>query len=465
MNDADQHYKTQASIFRILGNENLPRDIPGKRLEILKRICEKEPNFPNTQKWFVVNKIYSKPYRRTLLETLDRYNAHYITQYFDWNCKPHLHALRTWGLGVNQARNIAIQAGKYLSRYAVILDGDCMFTPDGWEAVYQDIQQEQYPYLSIPSKRENTEQLGECMVAFRDDSTLQFNPGIPFGDKDKLSLLYSLGHATEASDMTVDGDLTKISGYVNHLTTGSLDLELSLFARERARNQSLQRLVNYMQETPHVNYQVTGSLMTYYERIPGYFDFAGPYHNFVLDMPDNGHFVEVGTWYGRSVIYLANQFKAFGKRVRIDCVDTWDGGTDPVLKAQLAQEKGDLFSIFINHVKATRNQDIINPVRLLSIEAAKQYEDNSLDVVFIDADHSYKSVMEDLQAWYPKVKPGGVIAGHDFSFDPNFAHPGVTRAVLEFFQDKPLEILPAATSWKSVKYGKEPLLNRKRFWS
>lgn len=456
--------KTQASIFRVLGNENPPRDIPGKRLEILKRICEEEPNFSNTQKWFVVNRLYSKPYRRNVLETLDRYNAHYITQYFDWNCKPQLHALQTWGLGVNRARNTAIQAGKYLSRYAVILDGDCMFTSDGWEAVYQDIQQDQYMHLSIPSKREDTDQPGECMVAFRDDSTLQFHPGIPFGDKDKLSLLCSLGHATEASDMTIAGDLTKISGYVKHLTTGSLDLELSLFARQQARNQSLRRLITYMQETPHVNYQVTGNLMSYYERIPGYFDFAGLYHNLVLDIPDNGHFVEVGTWYGRSVIYLANQFKAFGKRVKIDCVDTWDGGTDSVLQAQLAQEPRDLFSVFMDHVRASRNQHIINPVRLPSIEAAKQYADNSLDVVFIDADHHYEAVLADLNAWYPKVKPGGIIAGHDFSFSPQFAHPGVTKAVLEFFHDKPLEILPAFTSWQSVKYGDVPLLSRRRLW-
>ncbi len=53
-----------------------------------------------------------------------------------------------------------------------------------------------------------------------------------------------------------------------------------------------------------------------------------------------------------------------------------------------------------------------------------------LDFVYIDADHSYKGVWEDLCVWYPKVRIGGVIGGHDYNH-PNF--PGVKQAVDEFF--------------------------------
>lgn len=54
--------------------------------------------------------------------------------------------------------------------------------------------------------------------------------------------------------------------------------------------------------------------------------------------------------------------------------------------------------------------------------------DNTLDLLYIDADHSYEGVKRDLEAWYPKVKPGGVIAGHDF-INPAY---GVFQAAQEF---------------------------------
>lgn len=48
-----------------------------------------------------------------------------------------------------------------------------------------------------------------------------------------------------------------------------------------------------------------------------------------------------------------------------------------------------------------------------SVEASRKFEDGSLDFVFIDARHDYDGVMEDLEAWYPKVRSGGVVSGHD----------------------------------------------------
>jgi predicted O-methyltransferase YrrM len=54
-------------------------------------------------------------------------------------------------------------------------------------------------------------------------------------------------------------------------------------------------------------------------------------------------------------------------------------------------------------------------VRTTSVEAAKQFEDESLDFVFIDANHQEKFVTEDINAWYPKVRPGGILSGHDYA--------------------------------------------------
>ena len=52
---------------------------------------------------------------------------------------------------------------------------------------------------------------------------------------------------------------------------------------------------------------------------------------------------------------------------------------------------------------------------MTSMEAVDQYKDESLDFVFIDGNHSYEFVFNDIKYWLPKVKIGAVLAGHDYS--------------------------------------------------
>jgi hypothetical protein len=72
--------------------------------------------------------------------------------------------------------------------------------------------------------------------------------------------------------------------------------------------------------------------------------------------------------------------------------------------------------------------------RMMSVDAAAQLPDHSLDFVYIDAMHDYDSVKEDLEAWYGKVRPGGILAGHDYQ-DEDLPHEvcRVKSAVDEFF--------------------------------
>ncbi len=53
-------------------------------------------------------------------------------------------------------------------------------------------------------------------------------------------------------------------------------------------------------------------------------------------------------------------------------------------------------------------------MRMLSLEAAALIPDQSLDFVYVDANHGYRAVVSDLNAWYPKVRPGGLVSGHDY---------------------------------------------------
>lgn len=66
-----------------------------------------------------------------------------------------------------------------------------------------------------------------------------------------------------------------------------------------------------------------------------------------------------------------------------------------------------------------------------SVEAAKQIEDGSLDFVYIDGAHDYDNVKADLEAWTPKVKVGGIVAGDDFYYFPS-GKGGVQPAATEF---------------------------------
>jgi hypothetical protein len=70
-------------------------------------------------------------------------------------------------------------------------------------------------------------------------------------------------------------------------------------------------------------------------------------------------------------------------------------------------------------------------IRKRSVEALADVPDASLDFVFIDADHSYEGCKADIEGWSRKVRPGGLLAGHDYQ-NPNFEKFGVTQAVDEF---------------------------------
>jgi Methyltransferase domain len=73
-------------------------------------------------------------------------------------------------------------------------------------------------------------------------------------------------------------------------------------------------------------------------------------------------------------------------------------------------------------------EDKITVLRGLSWRMAQKIKDNSLDLVYLDAGHSLEDVRKDLEAFYPKVKAGGIVAGHDFV---NLDY-GVFQAVGEF---------------------------------
>jgi hypothetical protein len=78
-------------------------------------------------------------------------------------------------------------------------------------------------------------------------------------------------------------------------------------------------------------------------------------------------------------------------------------------------------------------------IRQESVPASEQFQDGSLDFCYIDGDHTYPAVTDDIRVWRPKVRPGGFLAGHDLNiasvacavFDA-FPNNGVEITALEF---------------------------------
>lgn len=89
-------------------------------------------------------------------------------------------------------------------------------------------------------------------------------------------------------------------------------------------------------------------------------------------------------------------------------------------------------------------------IRKLSVEAAKHFGEAVLDWVYIDGNHSYEAVVDDIHAWLPKLKPGGLIGGHDYLNDTATKgwHCEVKRAVDELLRD--VHTTPCS-SWWAIK--------------
>ena len=161
--------------------------------------------------------------------------------------------------------------------------------------------------------------------------------------------------------------------------------------------------------------------------VPGWFGFAATYDRAVAKFADGAEFVEVGAWLGASTIYLARSIKQADRQIKLHVVDTWTGcPTTP--NEIVEQHGGSIFPLFLENVRRAGVADMIHPLEMDSLQAACEFADESLDFVFIDATHTYDAVLADLEAWWPKIRYGGVLAGHDYP-----AWQGVVDAVDDFF--------------------------------
>lgn len=141
----------------------------------------------------------------------------------------------------------------------------------------------------------------------------------------------------------------------------------------------------------------------------------------------HGDGVEVGILMGRNSFRLLN----YSKLQTLYCIDPWmefpkedyiDGlGNVP------NRRQNSRYLITVMRLSEFLTRAVI--LRMTSKASVKLFKENSLDFVYIDANHSYEACKQDIDLWWPKVRIGGIFSGHDYKNTDRF---GVKRAVDEF---------------------------------
>ena len=185
-----------------------------------------------------------------------------------------------------------------------------------------------------------------------------------------------------------------------------------------------------------------------YQNIHGWFSHEHTYRDVARHIPPRSHIVEVGAWKGRSAAFMAVEIANTGKRVKFDVIDTWEGG--PLHQRGQPYEdpyvvNGTLYEHFLDNMKYVSG--FFNPIKMSSVQAATLYQDNSLDFILLDVSHDYENSRNDILAWLPKLKPGCLMVGDNFSRD----WPGVIQAVTELLPDAKLSGGNWHYTWNYIK--------------
>ena len=128
-------------------------------------------------------------------------------------------------------------------------------------------------------------------------------------------------------------------------------------------------------------------------------------------------------------------FRTYFPEAEIYLIDPWALTQDYLLSATPISRKNKHYEKAFACVKEEfKNDPKVTILRMPSQEAIA-HTPGQFDLVFIDANHEYTHVKQDILAWLPKVRPGGILAGHDYAPEiPMFS--GVKQAVDEVFGKK-----------------------------
>ncbi len=177
-------------------------------------------------------------------------------------------------------------------------------------------------------------------------------------------------------------------------------------------------------------------------------------------------YIEIGSWKGFSSVFIG--IIAQRKGGHLYCIDHWKGSPG-VFFHNLEK---DCFNKFRHNIEEMGLSNVVHPLVMPSAVANKIFCNEIADMIFIDADHRYEQIKQDIEMWWPKVKVGGMLCGHDANgrwedyteteketlnnnLDKDFivslhCHAGVVKALHEKF-DTNFSIVPETTIWCARK--------------
>jgi hypothetical protein len=189
----------------------------------------------------------------------------------------------------------------------------------------------------------------------------------------------------------------------------------------------------------------------YYQNVKGWAGFLNQYKMIMEYLPNDAVWVEVGCYCGKSLSWLMVEQANQNKNYKVYAVDLWGGDPKSNMDRHFREEA---YNDFLKNLDPFIDE--ITIYREFSWNAARHFVDNSVDYVMLDAAHDYEAVYKDLEAWWPKIKNGGIIGGDDYA---DKKENGVNKAVIEFFNNKGKEIHLLKNTKRTIDGPKSKVLN------
>ncbi len=175
----------------------------------------------------------------------------------------------------------------------------------------------------------------------------------------------------------------------------------------------------------------------FYENIHGFFNHS---HKELFDTvlsksPTNGTWVEIGSFIGKSIAYIYCESLNQNKNYEFHTVDPFLSHPETSnFYRSFNIDGNNLFNEFLKNIEPIK--DKIKYYKSTSVEVSKKFNNESVDVIYIDGAHDYDSVKADIDSWYPKMKKTGIMAFDDY-LSP---HIGLKKAVDDFIQKNNLTL-------------------------
>ena len=148
-------------------------------------------------------------------------------------------------------------------------------------------------------------------------------------------------------------------------------------------------------------------------------------------LPKKPKIAELGVWIGTTTNSFINKLKENGYSPEYYAIDIFTGSEE--LQDEIKEKyNGSTLDIFKENLEKNNNTEYVTIIQNTTHNASKNFPDEYFDFIYVDADHEYESVRQDIFDWYPKLKFNRYFAGDDYG---PYGWDSVTRAVDSIFPD------------------------------